>query len=247
MTFSEKNELLNKAIWFAVERHAGQVRKGTKLPYIVHPLETMNILVAMDADVKLLVAGVLHDVLEDTETEVTEIVALFGSDVAELVKSHSEDKSKSWDERKQTAIKELKEGSEQLRMLVMADKVSNLRSLLRDYQRLGDAVWSRFNAPKEKQAWYYSEIQDALYELQFYENTKNVYWEMVDMYKDIFVTYKQEPERGCLYQQDVAGKVYVLKKGKPVWELLEGEIPREAVTVPRKYAERIEDNWAELF
>ena len=102
-----ENYLLEKSIHFATNHHAGQVRKGTHIPYIVHPLETMNILRSMNADTNLLIAGVLHDTIEDTEATHDDILDRFGTDVVTLVDSHSEDKSKTWEERKTHAIKEL--------------------------------------------------------------------------------------------------------------------------------------------
>ena len=107
----QKNYLLEKAIHFSTTKHAGQLRKGTTVPYIVHPLETMNILRTMNADTNLLIAGLLHDTVEDTDTTAEEIAEVFGTDVAALVNGHSEDKSKTWKERKTHAIKELAEAS----------------------------------------------------------------------------------------------------------------------------------------
>ncbi len=84
--------MINKAIKFAANKHQGQNRKGKAVPYIVHPLEVFNILYRMGADENLLVAGLLHDVLEDTDTTVDELKAEFGEDVAELVEyMHSEE------------------------------------------------------------------------------------------------------------------------------------------------------------
>ena len=180
---------LEKAICFATARHAGQVRKGSDIPYITHPLETMNILNAMKADTHLLIAGVLHDTVEDTDTTSEEILELFGEDVAALVAAHTEDKSKSWMERKQHTIDDLQTAPLRVKMLIMADKVSNLRSMYTDYKLIGDELWKRFNAPKEKQAWYYSGVQDALYEMQNYIETERIYWEMVGLFKDLFVSY----------------------------------------------------------
>lgn len=177
---------LEEAICFATKRHAGQVRKGSDIPYITHPLETMNILNAMKADTELLIAGVLHDTVEDTDTTPEEIRELFGEDVAALVAAHTEDKSKSWMERKQHTIDELQTAPLRVKMLIMADKVSNLRSMYADYKLIGDKLWKRFNAPKEKQAWYYSGVQDALYEMQDYIETEQIYQEMVGLFKDLF-------------------------------------------------------------
>ncbi len=183
----EANALLNKAICFAVERHTGQLRKGTTRPYITHPLETMTILSSMNADTNLLIAGVLHDILEDTDTIREEITERFGHDVASLVLSHTEDKTRSWEERKQTAVKELKSASIRAKALVMADKVSNLRSMYADHKQVGEQLWERFNAPKDKQAWYYREIQDALYEMQEFPEMQDIYREMVALYNALFV------------------------------------------------------------
>lgn len=180
--------VLEDAISFATKRHAGQVRKGSDIPYITHPLETMNILNTMKADTALLIAGVLHDTVEDTDTTPEEILELFGEDVAALVAAHTEDKSKSWTERKQHTINELQTAPLRVKMLIMADKVSNLRSMYADYKLMGDELWKRFNAPKEKQAWYYSGVQDALYEMQNYPTTQATYREMVALFNNIFCT-----------------------------------------------------------
>jgi len=99
----DNNQRLNNAINFAVKYHTGQLRKGTTVPYIVHPLESMQILQRMNGDTDLLIAGVLHDILEDTQATEEEIAQIFGSEVAHLVAAHSEDKSKTWEERKTIA------------------------------------------------------------------------------------------------------------------------------------------------
>lgn len=241
------NKRLEEAIQFAVRNHAGQFRKGTLLPYIVHPLETLQILYSMRADTNLLIAGVLHDAIEDTPATETEIRALFGDDVADLVTAHSEDKSKSWIERKSHAIKELEKSGKRLKMLVMADKVSNLRSMMADYKRIGNALWERFNAPCDKQAWYYSGIQDALSNMQKFPDCADVYWEMVGLYKDLFVTFCMDQKANTLYQISVDGTGYFLEKGNPDWKPLKKEIPITAERLERLQAERIEDDWNELF
>lgn len=185
-TAAEEHALLNKAIHFAVDHHAGAVRKGSGLPYILHPLETMQILNSMKADIPLLIAGVLHDTVEDTDATIEEITSLFGSDIGTLVNSHTEDKSLSWKERKQHAIDSLAEADFRLKMLVLADKVSNLRSIVSDYKVLGDKLWESFSAPFEKQIWYYTSVQNALHDLEGAPQAKTVYKEMTDLNKTIF-------------------------------------------------------------
>lgn len=181
-----ENALLDKAILFAVEHHAGALRKGSKLPYIVHPLETMQILYSMKAGVPLMIAGVLHDTVEDTDATIEEIITLFGPEIGSLVEAHTEDKSLSWLERKQHTINELAAAPHSVKMLVMADKVSNLRSIAADLLTIGDGFWAKFNAPKEQQAWYYKNVTEALHDFRNHQETAAVYWEMVDLYKDIF-------------------------------------------------------------
>ena len=255
--YKRENYLLEKAIHFATNKHAGQLRKGTTTPYIVHPLETMNILRSMNADTNLLIAGLLHDTVEDTDTTVEEIAEVFGTDVAALVGGHSEDKSKTWEERKTHAIQELAESSTRMKMLVMADKVSNLRSIASDYKALGDDLWTRFNAPKEKQAWYYSGIQDSLWDMQTNENTSHVYWEMVGLFKDVFVTYYEVHELcppgyydDYILQVCMDGTAYRFDKGSPTWKetwFHENQIDDDCTLVTRVYAERLEDEWYKQF
>ena len=238
---------LNQAIIFATERHAGQTRKGTDIPYITHPLEVLLILSNMGADMNVQIAGVLHDVIEDTGTTVAEISQLFGDDVASLVAHHSEDKSKSWAERKTTAIAALKQADERIKMLVLADKLSNLRSIARDYSAIGDQVWARFNAPKEKQSWYYNGILDALSDMQQYTETAAAYQELTEHYKDVFVIYKISADYQKLYQANTFGEAYCLSKGNPQWMPVNYRFRQNDITLTRKEAETIEEGWYDLY
>ena len=185
-TYIEDNALLNKAIIYAVEKHSGQLRKGTHIPYIVHPMEVMAILNEMRAGMTVMIAGVLHDTIEDTSATVDDIINNFGEDVAELVASHTEDKSKTWFQRKSAGLEHLREGSFELKCLVLADKLSNIRNMARDARIEGEEYWDRFNAPKEKQAWYYYGAADALKELANYEYTKTRYEEFRSLVEETF-------------------------------------------------------------
>ena len=177
---------LNQAIYFATERHAGQYRKDTATPFIVHPMEVLVILSSMDVDTDVLIAGVLHDTVEDTDTTIGEIRALFGDEIAALVGEHTEDKSKTWQERKETEYRDTFAGSVPLKKLVLADKLANIRSVHRDYQIVGENLWSRFNAGAEKQKWYYGKMLEALEELQQHDDAKDYYGEMLRLYKEVF-------------------------------------------------------------
>ena len=156
------NNLISRAILFATERHIHQKRKGTDLPYIVHPLEVMNILIRMNAEEELVAAGILHDTLEDTATTYKELAEHFGTAVAELVAAHTHPKKNDWWETRQHALEILKDAPRPVQMLVLADKLSNLRSMAADYKLVGEQLWERFNAPKHMQSRYYSASLDAL-------------------------------------------------------------------------------------
>ncbi len=243
----ENNGKLEDAIAYAMECHRGASAKGTNTPYILHPIEALQILTRMNADTNLLCAGILHDTLEDTDATLLEIYRKFGTDVAALVNAHTEDKRRCWYYRKLYTLTKLPEENIRVKMSAMADKLSNLRRLWADYKEIGDELWERFNAPKEMQAWYYSGLIDAMYEMQNYPETKDMHWEMNDIYKDLFVRYYIDEKEGFLYQVDVSGEVHILKKGKPQWNVEEIQVPKTAERVHREYAERVEDNWNDPF
>ena len=166
-------EILDRAILFAVHAHAGTERRGKGYPYIVHPLEAVSIVATMTADQELLAAAALHDTVEDTEVTLEQLRAEFGERIASLVADESEDRpeglneEESWHQRKQAAIDRLAKASHDAKMVAMGDKLSNMRDIARDYAKLGDALWNRFNAKDRKDhEWHYRGLADALSELK---------------------------------------------------------------------------------
>ena len=150
---------INKAFLFALYAHGEQKRKDG-LPYIIHPVEVGMELARNGADEALICAGLLHDTIEDAYITPEQLRAVFDDKVATLVLEDSEDKSKSWEERKTAAIRSLYTGSRSHQMLMCADKLANLRSIR------GDAVWSRFSCGKNKQACLFRETVKALASLE---------------------------------------------------------------------------------
>ncbi len=140
-----------EAIAFATERHAGQVRKGTSLPYIVHPLEVAAHLARAYPDRPALVtAGLLHDTLEDTATTREEIEARFGPEVARLVAAVTKRPFRApWalDVRDPDVVR-----------LKAADCVSNLRATLVDLRRDGPATFRRFRGGEAAKRAYYERL-----------------------------------------------------------------------------------------
>lgn len=116
---------IHDAIIFATIKHQNQKRKGTEIPYIVHPMEVMQILTENGCSETVIVAGILHDTLEDTDTRPEEIEKRFGKEILAIVQTECEDKSKTWKERKQVFIDSLKNDSLEAKLVCCADKLSN--------------------------------------------------------------------------------------------------------------------------
>lgn len=184
----ENGNRLHMAIQVAARAHKGQVRKCTNIDYLVHPMEVLEILSELGADTNLKIAGILHDTVEDTDLELSEIRDSFGEDVAELVGKHTEDKSKTWQQRKTEGIQILQQSDRRYKMLILADALSNLRSMDADYQQMGEALWERFKAPVEKQAWYYGAMRDALAPLGENSDTAEHYQELTEIYSILFTS-----------------------------------------------------------
>lgn len=171
-------KLLDRAIEFAMVKHAGQKRKGTTIPYITHVIETMEIVSRMTEDEEIRAAAVLHDTLEDTKTTKDELIEAFGLRVADLVAAESEDKrkdlpeEKTWKIRKMETIKHLKKASAEVKMIALGDKLSNIRAMTRDYRVIGEKLWQKFNVKDPKQQdWYYGELADIFGEDEFLQET----------------------------------------------------------------------------
>ncbi|MCM3001286.1 HD domain-containing protein [Paenibacillus cellulositrophicus] len=154
---------IDTAIEFAAAAHRKQVRKGSDIPYISHPYGVAMILQQAKCKEEVIIAALLHDTLEDTDTTEEDIRSRFGSEVLRLVQGASEpDKSASWEERKQHTLDFLKSADLTLRQLSCADKLHNLRSIRRDIEAHGDAVWLRFNRGYEQQKWHYTSLIESL-------------------------------------------------------------------------------------
>lgn len=165
MDFIEKREnIIEKALMFAVLAHSGQVRKGNKLePAIVHPIAVAEILRQYGADNNVIAASYLHDVVEDTKYTLEDIKKVFGEDIAHLVEIATEkDKSKSWEERKQTKIEDIKTKTLREKLIPIADKISNIEDMGRIFKEKGFKDFSAFNRGEEEQEWYYRNMFDSL-------------------------------------------------------------------------------------
>ena len=155
----------------ALAAHKGQVDKAGK-PYIEHPAHVASV---VQGDAAKAVAW-LHDVVEDTEVTAQELEEMFGARVAHYVACETENKRRdlppesTWKLRKLETITFLMEKADRnARMLALADKLSNLRSIERDVNSIGDKIWQRFNQKdKAMHGWFYRQTSEALRELEDY-------------------------------------------------------------------------------
>lgn len=183
-------EILETAISFAAAAHNGKKRKANALPYILHPMECAVIASEMTHDPEVLAAAVLHDTLEDTNTTPEELTNIFGARICALVQAESEDKMRerpaeeTWRIRKEKQLAHFRHASRDEKIISLSDKLSNLRSLERDYKKQGEAVWRFFNEKDPaQQAWYYKSLADIFLKdfpdspqaAEFYALTKELF------------------------------------------------------------------------
>lgn len=162
--------LFEEAVIYATVMHAGKTRKRNHAPYILHPLEVSQIISTMTDDIEVIAAGVLHDVVEDTDGTLEEIRNRFGDRVAALVESETEnkyegqDKGETWERRKKETLKMLANATDKgVKMLWLADKLSNMRSLARAYSEEGNKTWEIFNQKDPNMhRWYYKAVAEQL-------------------------------------------------------------------------------------
>ncbi|MGI6450484.1 MAG: HD domain-containing protein [Desulfitobacteriia bacterium] len=155
--------LKEKAILVAHKQHGTDKRKGTDTLYITHPIEVGLILEKMNCSDETVIAGILHDTLEDTAYTDEALKAEFGQSVLDIVKGCSEPSKKlSWITRKKHTCEYLKTAPKEVRAVSLADKLQNILSIKADFDILGDDLWERFNAGKHHQAWYYKELIKSL-------------------------------------------------------------------------------------
>ena len=158
--------LIDSALNFAARAHDGQRRKSTDVPYLVHPVGVMLVLIECDeTEPELLAAALLHDTIEDTKVTLDQLHATFGERVAMIVEGCSEpDKKDTWEHRKEHTIAYLRTAPREIALVSAADKLHNVRSMIADYATLGDKLWTRFKRGRDSTAWYHRSVAASLSE-----------------------------------------------------------------------------------
>ena len=158
------------ALVYAHQVHQNQRRKGTGIPYIAHVLGVASLAIEYGATEDEAIAALLHDAAEDGGGEATlaEIRASFGDAVADIVLGCSdslvedpEDKL-PWRDRKENYLAHLENASSSVCLVSAADKLHNVRSIMRDYREHGEEIWERFQGRRDGTLWYYETVADTL-------------------------------------------------------------------------------------
>ncbi len=164
--FSERYE---SALALAARAHQGQVRKAGGDPYIVHVVHVSVLLLRHGFSEDVVLAGLLHDVVEDQDVPLADIEARFGPAVAEMVDALTErkregDEERPWEIRKQEALGKLRRASPETAAVKAADVVHNAHSMALALRREGPAIWHRFSRGPEETLWYYRSVAQIVRE-----------------------------------------------------------------------------------
>jgi len=161
---------IDRALAVAARAHEGQTRKDDPTPYIAHPVAVAMIVSDFTDDEDVVVAAILHDVLEDVPPSVysaADMTAEFGERVTEMVRGVSEEKTAgeetpAWRVRKEGYLAQLEQDSEECLLISAADKIHNLRSMVVAHERQGESMWGLFNAGPAEKLWFYGAIADTV-------------------------------------------------------------------------------------
>lgn len=172
-TKAQRRDRFERALEFAIKAHKGQVRKGSSVPYIFHPIETALITMTLTRDQDIIIAALFHDIIEDTRYSAKDIEDAFGSRVAHIVQMESENKrkgqdaSETWKIRKQEFIDGLDHKSKDEKIIALADKLSNMRATRQGYLKNDEKFWDRFHQKdKNMHGWYYRTVANKLREFE---------------------------------------------------------------------------------
>ena len=163
-------DVFEKSVAFAIKAHEGQTRKKEGIPFILHPCEAAAIAGTLTNDRDILAAVMLHDTVEDTDATIEDIRREFGERVAELVAKETENayegmaREDSWRLRKEESLEQLRNTDDfGVKVMWMADKLSNIRSFFRLWLREGDRLFDNFHQKDIKQQeWYYRTVAELL-------------------------------------------------------------------------------------
>lgn len=148
------SSLTERAALIAVTAHARQKRKDDDSPYVVHPFMVALMLARRGWSEEAVAAALVHDVLEDTDYSEAELREAMGPAVMAIVDAVTNDDALSWEDKKKKYIETVRAGGSEAKAVATADKIHNAESLIAAHAAKGSAVWSHFNAGREKKLWF---------------------------------------------------------------------------------------------
>lgn len=158
---------LVEAFEFAADKHRDQIRKGSGVPYLTHLMSVAACVGDHQGTEDQVIAALLHDVIEDQGVTRDELAARFGEAVASIVAACTDaftQPKPPWRARKEQYLAHLRAEGALVKLVSVSDKLHNARSILRDFQAVGPAVWTRFSSTPEQTLWYYRAVTEALAE-----------------------------------------------------------------------------------
>jgi (p)ppGpp synthase/HD superfamily hydrolase len=156
----------DEALVLASTLHREQARKASGVPYVAHLLGVASLVLEEGGSEDMAIAALLHDAAEDQggETTLDEISSAFGDEVARWVRQSSDTFTQpkpEWESRKRHHLAQIPSADREARLIMLADKVHNARSILADHARVGAGVWDRFSVPRERTLWYYETLLEV--------------------------------------------------------------------------------------
>jgi (p)ppGpp synthase/HD superfamily hydrolase len=170
---------LQRAFRYAADKHAGQTRKQSAVPYLSHLMAVTSLVLEAGGDEDMAIAALLHDVVEDCGGRPTlrEVREKFGTRVARIVEGCTDsfgEPKLEWAERKKDYLREVKHADAETRLVSASDKLHNVRTILADYRQHGEAIWTRFTGKKEGTLWYYRALSDEYQRRSPNRNTREL-------------------------------------------------------------------------
>ncbi len=160
-------ERISEALALAVQAHEKQVRKGTSIPYVAHPMAVASIALEFGADEDQAIAALLHDVLEDGGPQYGPVIKeRFGERVLAIVDGCTDGvpdasgQKADWGERKRAYLAHLAQASDDVLLVSGSDKLHNARAIVSDLLKIGPDVFNRFTAGRDGTLWYYRSLAE---------------------------------------------------------------------------------------
>ena len=183
--------LSERALNFAIRAHMGQMRKSEKdKPYVIHPIIVGLLLKKYGYDDKVIAAGYLHDIVEQTDYTIDDLARLFGGEVASLVMTATEaDQSLSWKDRKTQQIKAIANLPERNAAIICADKIANVEDLRMEKRKNGEINYDNFHASEEDQKWFFESMCKELFKVINGSIVNRLYNSISDVFNDNYYDF----------------------------------------------------------